>query len=282
MLNLTKFEFIALEIFGNNYLEWILDSEIYLDAMNLRKTIKEENEASLQDHTKTMIFLHYHLHEELKIKYLIVKDPYVLWKNLKERYDYQKIIILPKARYDWMHLQLQDFKNVSKYNSTMFKITSQLKLYEKKRDFKKYSELISYLLVAEQNNELLMKNHQSRPTRSTSFPEVNAAIVNDFGHSQYRGSSRDYYNQNFSNFKTIVPYHHKWENNESKQEKNGLQNKTPKTNENNCHKCGMKGHWRRTCHTCKYLIDLYQVSLKEKGKCVKTNFIEHYTPMNFT
>ena len=29
-------------------------------------------------------------------------------------------------------------------------------------DFKRYFELISCLLVAEQNNELLMKNHQSR------------------------------------------------------------------------------------------------------------------------
>ena len=40
--------------------------------------------------------------------------------------------------------------------------------------FTKYLELISCLLVAEQNNELLMKNHQSRPTGSEPFPEVNA------------------------------------------------------------------------------------------------------------
>ena len=40
--------------------------------------------------------------------------------------------------------------------------------------FKKYSELISCLLVDEQNNEILMKNHQSRPTRTEPFPKVNA------------------------------------------------------------------------------------------------------------
>ena len=40
--------------------------------------------------------------------------------------------------------------------------------------FKKYSELISCLLVAEKNNELLIKNHQSRPTGSVAFPEANA------------------------------------------------------------------------------------------------------------
>lgn len=37
-------------------------------------------------------------------------------------------MILPKARYDWLHLKLQDFKSVSEYNSAMFRITSQLKL----------------------------------------------------------------------------------------------------------------------------------------------------------
>jgi hypothetical protein len=39
---------------------------------------------------------------------------------------------------------------------------------------KKYSERISCLLVAERNNELLMKNHVSWLIGSASFPEVNA------------------------------------------------------------------------------------------------------------
>ena len=78
-----------------------------------------------------------------------------------------------------MHLRLQDFKSVSEYNSTLFKITSQLRfccekiteedmleifltkfhasnmlLQQKYRErkFQKYLELISYFLVAEQNN----------------------------------------------------------------------------------------------------------------------------------
>jgi hypothetical protein len=47
---------------------------------------------------------------------------------LKEKYDHQMIIILPKAHYD-LHLQLQDFKSVSDYNFSMFNISSKLKLY---------------------------------------------------------------------------------------------------------------------------------------------------------
>ena len=36
--------------------------------------------------------------------------------------------MLPRARYEWMHLRFQDFKTVIEYNSAVFRITSQLKL----------------------------------------------------------------------------------------------------------------------------------------------------------
>ena len=52
MSNLTKLEFVALDISGKNYISWILDAEIHLDAMNLGATIKEGNQASLQDRAK--------------------------------------------------------------------------------------------------------------------------------------------------------------------------------------------------------------------------------------
>ena len=63
MSNLMKVEFTALNNFGNNYLSWILDAKIHLEAINLRETIKEENNMSLQDHAKAkvMIFIRHHL-----------------------------------------------------------------------------------------------------------------------------------------------------------------------------------------------------------------------------
>ena len=85
MSNITKLEFVALDISGKNYLSWILDAGIHLDAMNLGATIKEGNQASQQDHAKALIFLRHHLHEGLKNEYLMVKDPFTLWSNLKER-----------------------------------------------------------------------------------------------------------------------------------------------------------------------------------------------------
>ncbi|KAL5574125.1 hypothetical protein UlMin_023722 [Ulmus minor] len=128
MENLTKLEFVALDITGKNNLSWILDAQIHLDTMDLGDIIVDGNETSMQDRAKAMIFLRHHLHEGLKIEYVTAKDPFELWQNLKNRYDHQKTVILAKARYEWMHLWLQDYKTVSEYNSAMFRITSQLKL----------------------------------------------------------------------------------------------------------------------------------------------------------
>ena len=87
-----------------NYLSWMLDVEIHLDANGLGDMIKEGNKASNQEKAKAIIFLHHHLHERLKTNYLTIKDPIVVWNSLKERYDHLKNVILPKAHYDLMHL----------------------------------------------------------------------------------------------------------------------------------------------------------------------------------
>ena len=100
MSNLEKLEFVVLDILGKNYLSWDLNAKIHLDAINLGNTIKEGNDASLQDLAKALIFLRHYIDEELKGEYLTVKDHFILWNNLKERYNHQKIVILQKARYD--------------------------------------------------------------------------------------------------------------------------------------------------------------------------------------
>jgi hypothetical protein len=68
MSNLTKLEFVALDISGKNYLSWILDTKIHLEAMNLGKTIRDGNAESQQDRAKLIIFIRHYLHEELKTK----------------------------------------------------------------------------------------------------------------------------------------------------------------------------------------------------------------------
>jgi hypothetical protein len=46
-----------------------------------------------------------------------------------------------------------------------------------------------------------------------------------------------------------------------------------------CYRCSMKGHLSRTCRTPKHLIDLYQTSIKEKGKWIEMNFANHNNPV---
>ncbi|CAA7015621.1 unnamed protein product [Microthlaspi erraticum] len=248
-----------------------------------------------------MIFLRHHLHEDLKNEYLNVKDPQILWIGLKERYDHQKTVILPRARYDWQQ-RLQDYKSVSEYNSALFKITSKLELcgetitdadkLEKtfstfhannvvlqtkyrEKGFQRYSQLISCLLVAEQNNELLMKNHGLRPTGSAPFPEANVTSSNHHGRGYTRGRGRgrgygrgrgrDYGRGRGVHFKTPTP-RRKWEKKESNKQ-------ATHSNVNVCYHCGGKDHWSRTCRTPKHLVDLYQLSVKQKGKNVETNLV---------
>ena len=49
MSNLTKLEFVTLDILGKNYISWILDVKIHLEAMTLAETIKDDNEESPQN-----------------------------------------------------------------------------------------------------------------------------------------------------------------------------------------------------------------------------------------
>ena len=76
--NLSKYEFGALDIMVKNYLSWVLNVEIHLDANGLGDTINEGNKATNQDKAKVMIFSHDHLLEGFKIEYLMVKDPLVV------------------------------------------------------------------------------------------------------------------------------------------------------------------------------------------------------------
>ncbi|KAL7132115.1 hypothetical protein ABFS83_12G049600 [Erythranthe nasuta] len=142
------------------------------------------------------------------------------FEYLGEKYDHQKSVIIPQSRYEWMHL-----------------------------GFKKYFELISCLLVAEQNNNLLMKNHNSHPT-------VIIEIIKN-GEKQDKGNTMKF--------------------------------GPPKKQNESCYKCRANGHWTTVCRTSRHLVDLYQASIKGKGKANKINFIDFNNhivdsndPMDFT
>ncbi|KAK5819101.1 hypothetical protein PVK06_024060 [Gossypium arboreum] len=182
------------------------------------------------------------------------------------------MVILPKVDYDWMHLQLQDFK------------TQQYR----EKGFKRYFELISCLLAAEQNNELLMKNHGIRPTGSAPFPKMNVAVHNNYENRKYRGRScgrrrsgghgRGHISNRYHGGHNNDTSNHQKKNNNERQERSG-QNNPSKIVKKICYRCGMKGHWSRTYRTSEHLVKLYQASFKKKGKHMETNFISQKVEM---
>ncbi|KAK9700204.1 hypothetical protein RND81_08G223400 [Saponaria officinalis] len=218
MSNIAKLGFVALDITGKNYLSWVLDAEIHLDARGLAM---------------------FRITSQLKL--------------------YGE--------------KITDMDMLEKTYSTFHANNVVLQTQYREKGFTKYSELIFCFLVAEQNNELLMKNHESRPTGSTPLPEANVTSYNEKGNyrdnasssgrgrgrGQWRGHGRGRGFGGHSRgrggyFKKTHSYLH--------------ENVT-----NKCYRCGAKGHWSRVCRTPKHLVDLYLQSVKLTKKNVETNMV---------
>ena len=71
MSNLTNLKFVALDILGKNFLSWILDTKIHLEAMNLDEIyvnvinpeyiIMDGNRVYKKDCAKEIIFICHYL-----------------------------------------------------------------------------------------------------------------------------------------------------------------------------------------------------------------------------
>nr|GMD63570.1 Retrovirus-related Pol polyprotein from transposon TNT 1-94 [Ipomoea batatas] len=90
---------------------------------------------------------------------------------------------------------------------------------------------------------------------------IGPVVVRCKSHGQNRHGGYNFKNKS---------YHRKWENNGAKHDKE-MHGNPPKNVENACYRCGMTGHWEHTCCTARHLVDLYQASLKEKGKNIESN-----------
>ncbi|XP_070054275.1 uncharacterized protein [Nicotiana tomentosiformis] len=136
----------------------------------------------------------------------------------------------------------------------------------REKGFKKYYELISLLLVSERNNDLLMKNHENRLTKSKPLPKVDEVYSHYAKHRKGRGPVRG--RGQGRNFSSV---NHSPKKNNFQMWKGKDDKPKAKGSETECYHCGGKGHWANICHMPKYLVELYQASLKNKGP--ETNFV---------
>ncbi|KAL0338932.1 UNVERIFIED_CONTAM: hypothetical protein Sangu_1415300 [Sesamum angustifolium] len=278
MANLTKLDFIALDVSGTNYLSWVLDAELHLASNKLGETIKENTTASEQDCAKAMILLRHHLHESLKSQYLTVKSPFQLWKSLKDRFDHQKTVILPRARYEWIQLRLQDFKTIAEYNSEMFRIVSKLRLCGEDVTDEQMLEKIfstfhaSNLVLQQQYREPALPEANATSSRKGSGRSHGSPQGHSYGRGRGRGRGHGGRGRGRGNDRGN--HHNTWINPNIQKMGSRQRINMRKTNGDICHRCGMSGHWSRTCRTAPHLVKLYQASLKAKGKEVETNFVE--------
>ena len=131
MAGIIPLQFKQLTLDGNNFLTWVVDCEFHLAAMELLHTIAPRAagaaEIPLHEVAKASVFIRHHIHPDLKMEYLEVRDSLALWSALHERFGKQKTIMLPQARRDWGQLRFVDFKTVGEYNTALHRIVGQLR-----------------------------------------------------------------------------------------------------------------------------------------------------------
>ncbi|XP_021762528.1 uncharacterized protein LOC110727269 [Chenopodium quinoa] len=210
MGDLMKRQFSILDLSGKKFLERKVDAMMNLKAQGLEHTVKDnkspsgqtidtttstmmvEKPVTEQEKAKVLVLLRHHLHEDLKTKYMM---------DFKSVIDYSSTMheIVSILRY--CDHSVIDEQMIEKTLTTFHASNILLQEQYRERGFKKFNKLMSVLLVAEQNSDLLLKNHNLRPTRSLAThheanatssypPETNATRRGGRGNYNGRGNYR--------------------------------------------------------------------------------------------
>ncbi|XP_020258661.1 uncharacterized protein LOC109835076 [Asparagus officinalis] len=292
---IASVDFEVLDTAGKNYLSWHVDLKFHLRAQGLLATISTPappapatgtgnavNNVEVAttvivsdiDKAKAIIYIRRHIDRTLKAEYLTVEDPKELWTALEDRYKHQK---------DLCGEEVSEERMLEKTYTSFHEKDAILMQQYRERKFKKYSELHSTLLMAEQNRELLLATHNLRPAGSAPLPEAHM-----FSSQKQKKKHKGKFNKGKAPKwqarcppqKNNPPQSSNSEGKKKWKKKTTELSSIPKnTWEDKCHRCGMTGHWSRNCRTPRHLQDLYLASQKSP---VETNLVEKQPSTQFT
>ena len=238
----------------------------------------------------------------LRLQYLEVDDPADLWIQLQARFDHQQTFFLPQARTDWANLRILDFPDFATFNSELHRIVTQLRLcgqrvieaemVEKTLStfppatailsqqyrnikFKKHSNLMSHLLLAEKHQQLLLRNAESRPARevhTTAAPVHPTTMVEAHAAEASRRPPKGSYRKSYPSHPAremraygksdVHKGYNKRDEHIRREPPRPRTNQfkprtfTPRPFQGNCHKYGRKGHFAKDCRVPSY-INMY-------------------------
>ncbi|XP_057535405.1 uncharacterized protein LOC130813586 [Amaranthus tricolor] len=157
--------------------------------------------ATNQENAKALVLLRHHIHDSLKSENLFIKDPKTLWGSLVERFDHHIGVLLSQASQWWKNLRFYDFKTLSEYNSTLYRIASILKYCEYPVTDAEMIELTlstfhpSNIILQQQYRDRNFKRYSYlsvaiRETHSTVTHVPEAHVVENKGSGNYNNSGK--------------------------------------------------------------------------------------------
>ena len=150
---------------------------------------------------------------------------------------------------------LEDKDLINKTLSTFHPKLTYVSCQYKKDNYKTYVALSNALQQDQGEDETIMQNHLSRPTGTVTPPEAHATSFkkND---NKGKGTHKAPWKGKGKQFKK----------NKMQKSKKTLSGGEYGKQDQDCYRCGMRGHWSRIFRTPKHIVDLYQELHGQKKK----------------